>query len=86
MNTATGEKPGEILASGILRCYSFSTQSQFAKIMRHYGIKAEWKRKDDTSILMCQGLDNQGCADTRPVALQQPLTRNIIAACSRIEK
>lgn len=76
----------EKYASGILRCYSFSTQSQFAKIMRHYGIKAEWKRKDDTSILMCQGLDNQGCADTRPVVLQQPLTRSIIAACSRKEK
>ena len=76
----------EKFASGILRCYSFSTQSQFAKIMRHYGIKAEWKRKDDTSILMCQGLDNQGCADTRPVVLQQTLTNSIIAACSRKAK
>ena len=51
--------------------------------MRHYGIKAEWKRKDGTSILMCQGLDRQGCADTRPVALQQTLTASIMAVCSR---
>lgn len=66
-------------ASGILRSYSFSTQSQFSKIMRHYGIKAEWKRKEGISILLCQGLDSQGNAVTRPVALPQLLTESIMA-------
>ena len=73
----------EKFAAGILKYYSFTTQSQFAKIMKHYGIKAEWKRKTDTSILMCQGLNYMGCADTRPVVLQRSLTNSIIAACSR---
>ena len=70
-------------ASGILKSYSFSTQSQFSKIMRHYGIKAEWKRKEDTSILLCQGLDSQGNAVTRPVTLPQLLTESIMAGCSK---
>lgn len=70
-------------AEGILKSYSFSTQSQFSKIMRHYGIKAEWKRKEDTSILLCQGLDSQGTAVTRPVALPQLLTEWIMVGCSK---
>lgn len=70
-------------ASGILKSYSFSTQSQFSKIMRHYGVKAEWKRKEDTSILLCQGLDSQGDAVTRPVTLPQLLTESIMAGCSK---
>ena len=70
-------------ASGILKSYSFSTQSQFSKIMRHYGIKAEWKRKEDTSILLCQGLDSQGNAVTRPVTLPQLQTESIMVACSK---
>ena len=72
-----------IFASGILKSYSFSTQSQFSKIMRHYGIKAEWKRKEDTSILLCQGLDSQGNAVTRPVTLPQLQTESIMVACSK---
>ena len=70
-------------ASGILKSYSFSTQSQFSKIMRHYGVKAEWKRMEDTSILLCQGLDSQGDAVTRPVTLPQLLTESIMVGCSK---
>ena len=51
--------------------------------MRHYGIKAEWKRKEDTSILLCQGLDSQGTAVTRPVALPQLLTEWVMIGCSK---
>lgn len=70
-------------AEGIHKSYSFSTQSQFSKIMRHYGIKTEWKRKEDTSILLCQGMDSQGNAVTRPVTLPQLLTEWIMVGCSK---